>query len=693
VAWVPARRRYVPARGSLRLPAVDVPLPPAGRSVLGGVALAVMVSAFVARGGTQLGRTTWVEILLMLTGAALCAAALLAPRNPRAPERLRGIWLLAAFALLTVLTAASISWSLTPSESWLETNRMLAYLGVLAGGVALGRLVPGRWAALLGAIALSSVLLCTWSLITKIVPAALAGDEMFARLRSPFDYWNSVGLAAALGIPPTLWLAVRRSGHAAVNVLAWPALGIQTLCLLMAYSRGSLLAIGVGLAIFLAFIPLRLRAFATLGGVLVSTVPLVAWAFAQEGLTVDRTALPVRVDAGLAFGGLLLLLISTLTVSGALVGFLAAHHGPGERGRSRATRARVATLVAVPAGAIRMLANAPGGIDGQISKAWHQATDPSAKVPGNSPDRLKEASSMRARYWEQAYKVHSQHPLLGAGAGSYSQLRLHYRDNLAIVRHAHGYVLQVLSDLGWVGLGLSLLATLTWFAAAFRVLGAPRRRELRLPWDAERVGVATLAVVVIVFGVHSAIDWTWYVPGNAVPALLCAGFVASRMTLRERYFDGPQPASEPLPEVRFAVAGLVVLLALTAAWAALQPVRSVNATDEALNRVALGQLPAARSIARIAHDRNPLAVEPLFQLSAIEVASGNVPAAKVALDQAIELEPANPETWRHVGRLRLRQLNDPKGALRAFQYAYYLDPYAPQSLNDVLVASRVVNGG
>ena len=38
----------------------------------------------------------------------------------------------------------------------------------------------------------------------------------------------------------------------------------------------------------------------------------------------------------------------------------------------------------------------------------------------------------------------------------------------------------------------------------------------------------------IVFGVHSAIDWTWYVPGNAVPALLCAGFVASRMTLRER---------------------------------------------------------------------------------------------------------------------------------------------------------------
>ena len=49
----------------------------------------------------------------------------------------------------------------------------------------------------------------------------------------------------------------------------------------------------------------------------------------------------------------------------------------------------------------------------------------------------------------------------------------------------------------------------------------------------------------IVFGVHSAIDWTWYVPGNAVPALLCAGFVASRMTLRERL--APE---EPAPGAR-----------------------------------------------------------------------------------------------------------------------------------------------
>ena len=61
-----------------------------------------------------------------------------------------------------------------------------------------------------------------WALLTKVFPASLAPDETYARLREPFAYWNSVGLMAALGVPPMLWLAARRSGHAAVNALAWP---------------------------------------------------------------------------------------------------------------------------------------------------------------------------------------------------------------------------------------------------------------------------------------------------------------------------------------------------------------------------------------------------------------------------------------------------------------------------------------
>ena len=49
----------------------------------------------------------------------------------------------------------------------------------------------------------------------------------------------------------------------------------------------------------------------------------------------------------------------------------------------------------------------------------------------------------------------------------------------------------------------------------------------------ERIGMLTMLCIVIVFGVHSFADWTWYVPGDAFVALLCAGWLAGR---------GPLPA-------------------------------------------------------------------------------------------------------------------------------------------------------
>ena len=52
---------------------------------------------------------------------------------------------------------------------------------------------------------------------------------------------------AALGVPPMLWLAARRSGHAAANALAWPAIGVLFVCLMLSYSRGALAALVLGI--------------------------------------------------------------------------------------------------------------------------------------------------------------------------------------------------------------------------------------------------------------------------------------------------------------------------------------------------------------------------------------------------------------------------------------------------------------
>jgi cytochrome c-type biogenesis protein CcmH/NrfG len=166
------------------------------------------------------------------------------------------------------------------------------------------------------------------------------------------------------------------------------------------------------------------------------------------------------------------------------------------------------------------------------------------------------------------------------------------------------------------------------------------------------------------------------------------------MTLRER-LAGPQ-LEDALPERRPTplrpLAGVAIIaVAVFASWSALQPVRSVHAQAAASDRADKGQLEAAASIANIAHQRNPLSVDPLFDLSAIEQARGNTKSAVSALERAVDLEPANPETWRRLGRMRLTVLKDPKGALSAFRAALYLDPRSLKAVSDVVVASRLVN--
>ncbi len=569
---------------------VTIPWAGPGAWLSFSVALVIVLATFVARGGVRLEPTTNVEIGLMLLGGGVVAAAcLFAPR-----ERLYGVWAVLAFGLLAAYTALSILWSLAPADSWSEANRVFAYLAVFAGAVGLVRLFPGRWTELLYGVLAGTVIVCAWALLTKVFPAALAADEQLARLRAPFEYWNSVGLMAALAVPALMWLTARRSGSAAVNALAWPLLGLAWVCLMLSYSRGSLIALAIGLAIWLAAVPLRLRAVAALISSAVLATPVVLWAFEQDGLTVDRAPMSARVDAGHELGALIVLLLALLMAAGLVVGYITSRRPPSEHARRRAGRVLLGGLALVPVVVLIALAASPGGIGGQTGDAWNRLVDPQARTPGNTPDRLAATSSVRARYWEEALKVHGNSTVVGTGAGAYATVRNRYRENGdIIVRHAHGYGVQTLSDLGWVGIGISLLAALTWVLAAARSLGM-RRRDRGLPFDAQRVGLWTMAVIVVIFGAHSAIDWTWFVPGNVVPALLCAGWVAGRGPLRS-WLPGAAAVEAPVaeepsflarrmprwspPPARLGTALLAIAAVLVASWAAYQPVRSVHAGD------------------------------------------------------------------------------------------------------------------
>ena len=669
----------------------------------GAVALVILLSTFIARGGVRLAPTTLIEILLMLGGAVLVAVACLRPGG----GPLHGIPFLITFALLAVYTSLSIVWSLAPADSWLEADRILAYLAVAAGAIALVRLVPSCWSGLLYGVLAGTLLICLWALLTKVFPASLAPDEQLARLRAPYEYWNSVGLTAAMAVPPLLWLAARRTGYGVAAAMAWPALGLVFVCLMLSYSRGSLVALAIGLAVWFAAVPLRLRAVAALACSALAAVPVVLWAFAQDGLTVDRAPMAARVDAGHELGALLLLLVALLGMAGLFVGFRTTRRPPDARTRMLAGRGLLGLLALVPIAVLIALAASPGGINGQTTEAWHKLTDPQARTPGNTPDRLRATSSVRAQYWNEALKVHEHSTVVGTGAGSYATTRMRYRENGdLIVRHAHGYFVQTLSDLGWVGVGLTLLCGLVWVLTAARALGM-RRGDRGLPFDAERVALWTMAAGVVVFGVHSAIDWTWFVPGTVVPLLLLAGWVAGRGPLRARLEAAEEPAPEPVadpeqPEPRTGwrryapaplagvLATLALATALVASFVAYQPVRAQNLGDRAIDQADKGAYEQAVTTAEQAVDTNPLSTDPLFELAAIQQGRGQTPEAKAALIKATEVQPASAEAWRRLGQFRLDALSEPRTALKDFQVAYYLDPQNPRSWQDLIVATRAV---
>jgi tetratricopeptide (TPR) repeat protein len=645
------------------------------------LAAALAATAFGAKGGLELERTTTTEIALTLGGAAVVALAALISPIPRRAWGTGSSLLLAALALLTGL---SIVWSINPSQSWLDTDRMVSFIAAFGAGVAIARLVPWRWTSVVYAVPLACVVVCGYALATKVFPASLNPDELYARLREPFGYWNAVGVMGALSVPPLLWLGARREGHRYARALAYPALGLVLVCVMLAFSRGALLAIAVGCAFWFATVPLRLRGSLVLATGALGALAVTAWAFSQDALTKDRIPLDERTHAGHEFGLLLVLLALGLYGAGLAINALAASWPLPEATRRRTGLALIGTVVVVPLVALLVLA-----FNGNLSHGWNQLTNANAKPPGNTPGRLTAAASVRARYWRDARRIFERHVLLGAGAGAYVTARQQVRRDLLEVRHAHGFLPQTVADLGLLGLGLSLALLAAWLAAAVRATGL-RKQDRGQPFTQQRIGLLTLAAVVLVFGVHSLVDWTWFVPGTAVLALFCAGFLAGRGPL----FGEPVSPSRRLPlGARAGAAAATVGVALIAAWMIWQPQRSASATAAAITALGKDHVDSAYADVAKAKNRNPLAVEPLLAQAAIEQSVGRYPAARRALERAVRLQPANAETWRRLGEFDLQVLNQPRPALDELRAALYLDPQSSLIRQQFVAASRLLAQG
>jgi hypothetical protein len=265
-------------------------------------------------------------------------------------------------------------------------------------------------------------------------------------------------------------------------------------------------------------------------------------------------------------------------------------------------------------------------------------------------------------------------------------------------------VLQTLADLGIVGLAISLLVLGLWLLAVRTTLGLRRGNVFAADWSGERIGLAALTSLVVVFGVHSALDWTWFVPAVAITTLFCAGWIAGRgplpMAGRERVPSGDAEGAPPLeavhpsvprgPDLKRRVPASVALLAIAAvgAIAIAQPWRAEQKGEDALRLAGAGDLTGARKAAEKAKDLNPLSVEPYFELATVEEASGRDSAATTLLEHAVQLQPASPEAWQRLGDHYLTTLGDPNRALPILRASLYLDPVSATGRASFIAALR-----
>lgn len=647
-----------------------------------GLGALLAAAAFAAEGGNQLGRMARFEVVVLLGAGLVLALAFLQPR----PWTGRGLGTLLLLAGFTVLTALSASWSIAPADTVQEANRLLAYLAVFGLAVAGGQLQPRAARIVAGGVLMASVAVCGWALLSRVVPGELAQNVLGARLGEPFDYWNALGAMAALAVPLVLWLGSRREAGVLLSALAYPAMGVLALVLVLTQSRGALATAVIAAALWLAIVPLRLRSLPVILLPGLAAAPIASWALSKSAFTEALEPLSSREAAAGPFGLMLAAMCAGLLLAGLAIERAHARRTVSLQLRRRLGGAVVAFACVLTFAGVLSVALGERGLTGTVADRVSDFTTESGSTPRGAA-RLGSLTSSRASYWRQAGQIFEERPLLGSGANSFGLARLRYRNDFRAAQHAHGFLAQTLADLGLAGVALALALMAAWLIAAARATGLAPGRRRRPDWTDERAALTAVALAAGAFGLHSATDWTWFVPGPSIAALVAAGFVAGRGPLdlvgaaplepggakaraRSR---GLGPADPPAAAHAIAAAGVLFIAALCA-WSVWQPARADRAIDRTYELLDEGDFEGASEQVLRARELDPYSPEPLFTRATVLAEATRLKAAYQVLEQAVREHPRDPDTWLRLAGFELDRLDLPARALETLGAAAAVDP-------------------
>jgi len=553
---------------------------------------------------------------------------------------------LGCLALFVGWVALSTLWSTSVPATVAEIERDIVYpLGLLAALFAVKqRVVP----QLLGGTLAGIVLICAYSLGTRLLPERLGSYDPLAayRLAAPFGYWNALGIFSAIGALLALGFAV----HARTTVLRMAAAGTLLILLPTLYftfSRGPWLALAFGVLVTVALDSRRLHLISML--IFVGPIALAGvWLSSRSTALTHQNA---ALSAAEHDGHRLLVHLAILAVAAVAATFLFTlvdrrlKAGPVLR-RAWASALAIAACGLLVAGMARY-----GSPVTLAHKAYRSFTSSGAGAfdQQNLNKRfLSLSSNGRIDLWRAAWSDHEAHAWLGSGAGSYETYWLQHRPAASKVRDAHNLYLEVLAEVGPVGLALLIAALAIPLAAAILA-----RRNALVPAASGAYAAYLL---------HAGADWDWEMVGVTLPALFCAAavLISARSKQRQIRLAGPWRAAilvATLGVVAFAVVGEIGNSALAASDRAA-------ANSDWRREKTQAQKAAAWA---------PWSAEPLRKVAEAEYSQGHPLQARNELHRALKRDPDNWELWFDLAV-------SSAGAERrqALQRALQLNPFGPE---------------
>jgi O-Antigen ligase len=602
----------------------------------------------------QVGIAAWWVLLFAVAVAAL-------PRLRLG----RGAWLAIGLLLgFVAWTALSLSWTESVEKTAADLARVATCLGIFilalfsGGGRNGSRLV----AALAAAIAIVGVV----GLLSRLHPAWFPAADQTAqflssgeeRLSYPVNYWNGLAALIGVGLPLLLhWAAAARTALArGLAAAAMPALILASYFTL---SRGGIAGAVLALVVYLVFAADRLPKAIALVLALLGGGLLILLAHARDALVHGHASATAHSQGDEM---IFLTLLVCLAVGAVQAGWTAAL-ARGDRApwpRISPQGAWIATAVAALVALIALLAL---GAPGRASDAWSDFKAPSNEAAMGTERLSSFAGESRYQFWSSALREAKEEPLTGTGSGTFQLWWTRDGDTDEPVIDTHNLYLQVLGELGIVGLALLLgfvgINLLGGAGAALRA--AAERRSL----------LAAALAGSSVLWTTSLFDWTWKLPVIAVATLLLVAVLLGSDSADEADEDQDAGGRLSLP-LRI---GTVVLSLLALAAIAI-PLTSTTFLRRSQDEARAGNLAAALDDARTAQNALPGAAGPWLQEGLLLESQGALDPAAAATREATEKEPNEWRNWLVLSRIEAERGRSAE-AIAAYREARSLNPLNP----------------